>query len=302
MQDKKNKIKKNNKKKLIIIIVIIALAICAGIFGYRQYEAKKYEETLKQHEETFDSLREEKNTENDGKAVIEGTSPTHDFNSYWQQNKDIYAFVTVDGTGVDYPILQNEEDNYYLMRNLDGSEGYPGCIYTNRINSMQFDDYLTVIYGHNMKNKTMFGSLHNFDDEEFCKTHTEFTIETPEQLLTYRIFAVVNFTDDNITYYLDPKDSASVTAFVNSIKKESEGRQPDYIDDSVEITDKDHLVVLATCIGKEPDRRFLVVGKLTDQTVYSNPIKRFYNDEGVQVFDGSGTPAEIPIINLTGEE
>ncbi len=299
-KNKKKQQKKRTIKKVIIIVVVLAVLVCAGFFGYRYYQNYKYQESLKQHEETFDSLRQEKNTDNDGKAVIEGTSPTHDFNSYWKQNKDIYAFVTVDGTGVDYPILQNEEDNYYLMRNLDGSEGYPGCIYTNRINSMQFDDYLTVIYGHNMKNKTMFGSLHNFDDEDFCKTHTEFTIETPEELLTYRIFAVVNFTDDNITYYLDPKDPSSVSTFVNSIKTESAGRQPDYIDDSVEISDSDHLVVLATCIGKEPDRRFLVVGKLTGQTIYSNPIQRYFNDDGEQVFDGSGTPAEIPIMNLLG--
>lgn len=292
---------KKNKKKLIISIILILVIACAAIFAVIRFvEKKQYEETLNQHEEAFDKLRTEKN-ENGGEAIIEDTTPTHDFNSYWEQNTDIYAFVTVDGTKVDYPILQNDEDDYYLMRNLDGSEGYPGCIYTNRINSMQFDDYLTVIYGHNMKNKTMFGSLHEFDDEDFCKTHTSFTIETPEELLTYEIFAVVNYTDDNIMYYFDPKDPSTVSTFYTSITEQSEGRKPDYIDSSVDVKDGDHIVVLATCIGKEPDRRFLVVGKLVDQKIYSTPIERHYDSEGNQVFDGSGEAIEVKVRELLSE-
>lgn len=66
-------------------------------------------------------------------------------------NPDVYAWITVPGTDIDYPILQHASDNsYYLMHNIDGSYGYPGCIYTENMNSKDFTDNNTVIYGHNI--------------------------------------------------------------------------------------------------------------------------------------------------------
>ena len=79
-------------------------------------------------------------------------------------NPDVYAWITVPGTEIDYPILQHPSDNsYYLMHNIDGSYGYPGCIYTENLNSKDFTDNNTVIYGHNMKNGSMFAQLHKFE-------------------------------------------------------------------------------------------------------------------------------------------
>lgn len=69
-------------------------------------------------------------------------------------NPDVYAWITVPGTEI--PILQQPSDNsYYFMHNMDGSYGYPGCIYTENLNSKDFTDNNTVIYGHNMKNDSM---------------------------------------------------------------------------------------------------------------------------------------------------
>lgn len=71
-------------------------------------------------------------------------------------NPDVYAWITVPGTEIEYPILQHPSDNsYYFMHNIDGSYGYPGCIYTENLNSKDFADNNTVIYGHDMKNDSM---------------------------------------------------------------------------------------------------------------------------------------------------
>ena len=71
-------------------------------------------------------------------------------------NSDVYAWITVPGTEIEYPILQHHSDNsYYFMHNIDGSYGYPGCIYTENLNSKDFTDNNMVIYGHNMKNDSM---------------------------------------------------------------------------------------------------------------------------------------------------
>lgn len=96
-------------------------------------------------------------------------------------NPDIYAWITVPGTVIDYPILQHASDNtYYLMHNIDGSYGYPGCIYTENMNSKDFTDNNTVIYGHNMKNGSMFAQLHKFEDPDFFNENREVLIYLPD--------------------------------------------------------------------------------------------------------------------------
>ena len=87
-------------------------------------------------------------------------------------NEDIYAWICIPDTAIDYPILQHPTDNtYYLNYNLDGSRGYPGCIYTEDYNARDFSDPVTVLYGHNMKNGTMFAGLHKYGDSEYMDSH-----------------------------------------------------------------------------------------------------------------------------------
>ena len=87
-------------------------------------------------------------------------------------NGDIYAWIHIPDTKIDYPVLQHPTDNsYYLNHNLDGSRGYPGCIYTEDYNKKDFTDPNTVLYGHNMKNGTMFAGLHKYGDSEYLEEH-----------------------------------------------------------------------------------------------------------------------------------
>lgn len=86
---------------------------------------------------------------------------TVDFAALWEQNEDVYAWITVPGTLVDYPVLQHpSDDEYYLHHTIDHVEGLPGSIYSETVNAKDFTDMNTILYGHNMKNDTMFGSLH----------------------------------------------------------------------------------------------------------------------------------------------
>ena len=91
-----------------------------------------------------------------------------DFEGLQEYNPDIYAWITIPGTAVDYPIVQRPEDNsYYLTHNTDGEESAEGAIFTEDYNSRDFTDPNTVIYGHNMRNGSMFRSLHNYMDRSF---------------------------------------------------------------------------------------------------------------------------------------
>ena len=103
-------------------------------------------------------------------------------------NQDIYAWIYIPGTGVDYPVLQHpSDDSYYLNYNMNGTRGYPGCIYTEKANSKEFTDFDTVVYGHNMRNDTMFASLHNYEDQTFFNNFPYIYVYTKEKVHNFNV-------------------------------------------------------------------------------------------------------------------
>ena len=89
-----------------------------------------------------------------------------DFAELSSINPDIYAWIRIPDTQIDYPVLQREEDDtYYLRHNSSGRYAFAGSIYTEEANSRDFKDPMTVLYGHNMRDGSMFQNLHFFEDE-----------------------------------------------------------------------------------------------------------------------------------------
>lgn len=177
-------------------------------------------------------------------------------------NGDIYAWIHIPDTKIDYPVLQHPTDNsYYLNHNLDGSRGYPGCIYTEDYNKKDFTDPNTVLYGHNMKNGTMFAGLHKYGDSEYLEEHPYIYIYTEEGLLAYEIFAAYQSGDEHILYAHDGFEDRKVYGkyleeilnmrFMGSVLKEG-----------AEVTEDSRIITLSTCISGKPDNRFLVQGVL----------------------------------------
>lgn len=93
------------------------------------------------------------------------------FNDLKRKNSDIYAWIKIPNSNIDYPILRNEEEDYYLTHSEDKKESVYGAIYTQNYNCDDFSDSNTVIYGHNMKNGTMFGGLKKYREEAYFANH-----------------------------------------------------------------------------------------------------------------------------------
>lgn len=178
-------------------------------------------------------------------------------------NADIYAWIYVPGTNIDYPVLQHPtDDTYYLNYNLDGSKGYPGCIYSESCNSMDFTDRMTVLYGHNMKNGTMFGSLHNFEDEAVFDEYRYIFVYLPEKILVYEIFAAYEGSNNHIIYGHEWDDESWVQYLEDTLTLTGEN---DNAVDSYEFTVGDKVLTLSTCVRNVPNKRFLVQGVLLDE-------------------------------------
>ena len=189
-----------------------------------------------------------------------------DFEYLKTLNEDIYAWITVPGTIIDYPILQHPtDDSYYLHHNLDGSYGYPGCIYTESLNTKDFEDPNTVIYGHNMKAGTMFAELHKFEDGEFFSANDEVVIYLPEKTLHYQIFAAYIYDDRHLLYSFDFSDEDVYASYLKSIYDIRDMNAN--INREITVTEENKIVTLVTCMPGEAnaEKRLLVQAVLQEE-------------------------------------
>ena len=187
-----------------------------------------------------------------------------DWNELHGQNPDIYAWIYVPGTNIDYPILQHpDEKSYYLNHNIDGSEGYPGCIYTQNVNTKDWTDPNTVIYGHNMNNGSMFHDLHRFEDAVFFDETQYLYIYTPERNLVYEIFAAYPFSNIDLIMCFDYSTPEALLVYFDGIW--TNRSMTSHFRDSIVLYGDSRIITMSTCIGGQPDMRYLV------QAVLLNP-------------------------------
>lgn len=174
-----------------------------------------------------------------------------------EQNQDIYAWITIPNTKIDYPVLQHPEElDYYLEYNIDGSKGYPGCIYTQLINSKDWTDKHTVLYGHNMKNGSMFANLHYYEDPEFFEENPYVYIYTQKGVLVYRIFAAYEFGSAHLLLSFDTSTPEKYQEYLDNIFT-IDGMNNNF-DTEVELTADSRIITLSTCISGKADKRYLV--------------------------------------------
>ena len=187
------------------------------------------------------------------------TIPEKDINwdELHSQNQDIYAWIYVPGTNIDYPILQHpEERSYYLNHNIDGSEGYPGCIYTQNLNSKDWTDPNTVIYGHNMNDGSMFHDLHLFEDAVFFDETQYLYIYTPEGDYVYEIFAAYPFANVDLLMCFDYSTPEALLVYFDGIW--TNRSMTSHFRDSIVLYGDSRIITMSTCIGGQPEMRYLV--------------------------------------------
>ena len=115
--------------------------------------------------------------------------PQVDFEALAQVNPDIVGWIVIEGTNINYPIVQGSDNSYYLRHLFDGSYNSAGCIFLDAACSENFSDHHSIIYGHHMKNKTMFAGLVDYKDQAFYEEHPVALLLTPEGNYKIRFFS-----------------------------------------------------------------------------------------------------------------
>lgn len=190
-----------------------------------------------------------------------------DLSIYIDENSDVKGYLLVPDSNISYPILRSEKDDYYLKHNLDGTKGYPGCLYVESCNSETLDDPLTIIYGHDMDNDTMFGGLNDYINEKYRNEHKYFFVYTEDEVRIYEVCICSTVPERHLLYddfYVDGYDNLRFAGFSGNEPANLYEYVKDYKALSMYVADEpltvgDRCVVLSTCF--QTKTRYIVVGK-----------------------------------------
>lgn len=243
----------------ISILAFAAAAILAGIWVkglLQKEEAKEQYAEMKQQTYAQETVAE---TEREKPDI-----PV-DFETLQKKNPDIYAWITIPGTDIDYPIVQSNVDNsYYLNHSAEKTESASGAVFSEDYNSKEFDDYITALYGHNMRDGSMFAGLHQYEDSGFLKEHRDIIIYTPDSILKYKIFAAYLSDDKHVLlYYNQGKTEDNRRAYLNEIMDQRTMKAS--LDTSAEVDVNSRILTLSTCHSAGDDYRYLVQAYLAEK-------------------------------------
>lgn len=188
------------KKKKIISAVLFTVGICILLFsGYKIYEINR---EYKASESYYEELGKNKTVSVKEKENKTEEKMLPDFSALKSINTDIYAWISIPSIGVDYPVLQGENNNSYLHTLPDGTYNKGGSIFIDERCENDFSSPVTVIYGHCMKDNSMFGLLNRFLDTSFLNNNKSYEIYTPEKTITPVIIACFETSEKSDIYNL----------------------------------------------------------------------------------------------------
>lgn len=260
--------KKKTKIILTLVLSLIAIICIAYIIYYftRQKDNGRIYEQVQNQVKVEQSKEPEKREKPEEPDIPKEQNPI-DFNQLQEMNPDIYAWISIPNTNINYPIAQSATDNaYYLDNTIDGQAGLPGSIYTENYNQKDFSDFNTVIYGHDMLDGSMFQNLHNYKDLTFFQEHLGVIIYTPEKKLTYEIYSAVTYDDRHIIQSFDFTQESQRQAYLDSLQSVRD--LGSNFNDNVSVDVNSHIITMSTCIGNQPNNRFLVGAVLVDEYEY----------------------------------
>ena len=262
--------RKKRKRIKWLIILIINLLICTlciiKIFIWNK-DNNKIDEITKDIDtkkivketqtETAENINPPENKSDDYWNYIKMDMMSVDFNELKKKNSDTVGFIKVNGTNVNYPIVQSNNNSYYLKHAFDKTPNSAGWVFADYRNNMINFDKNTVIYGHSRSNQTVFGSLKKVLNKSWYSNKDNHIIKlsTPTENTLWQIVSIYTIAPES--YYITTKFSESqFQTFIKTIKERSQ------IQFSGTINENDKILTLSTCEDVAGTRRLVIHAKL----------------------------------------
>lgn len=255
MSKKKKRPTVGDRVRTVILLIALAVFLFSGfqlakIFLEYREGTQEYDAIRKYVVEEPEKPKEE-NTVPESEEPEKPVPPSVDWESLAAINPDIIGWISIEGTEISYPVVQGTDNDYYLKHTFEKNENAAGSIFVDYLNSKTFEDCNTVIYGHNMKNGSMFGLLSKYFQKQESLPGTYIWICTPEKNWRYEIFSSHTVAADGNVYTLFSAHDDQFQAYVEQMKQES------VVDYGVEVNREDRVITLSTCTG-DYSTRFVV--------------------------------------------
>lgn len=235
-------------KKIICIILLLALSVVFAVSAYL------YISEYLQDKKQLDELKSIAQTVEDSEQNAD-----HKYTELYAQNSDFMGWLRIDDTGIDYPVMQSKDDpDFYLKHNFSKEYSRFGIPYMQENCGFSSDNI--IIYGHNIKSKSMFNELTEYKDKAFYTAHKYITFDTLDEHRTYEViaaFKTVAYSDRGFQYYdfVNANTEEEFNAYVEKCKALS------FYDTGVAAEYGDKLITLSTCEYSQKNGRFVVVAK-----------------------------------------
>ena len=237
--------------KRIVWIAFIILCLCG--FIYSSYEIIMWNFNVEENSKINDKLNEKVTvTKKDNKYEI-------DFKSLKEINSDTIGYVKVKNTNIDYVVVKGTDNEYYLKHNFEKKWNIAGWIFGDYHNKFDGSDRHLIIYGHNTKDGSMFGTLTNILEADWYKnTHNhKVLLVTENGTYQYQVFSTYSIVPED--YYINTqfKNDSDFAEFIKVLKSRS------IYDYGVDVSEKDKILTLSSCIG-DGEKRVVLHAKLIE--------------------------------------
>lgn len=232
----------SKKRKAITAVIVIVVLVAAAAAAYYIYNAVNSETSL---------------TTNTTAAPAEGetTSVPAEYQEYYNRNNDFVGWIKIDGTEIDYPVVQADDNDYYLNHNFDKKKESRGTIFMDYTSDSNLGYMNTVIHGHNWLDDTVFSELPQYSDIDYYREHPVIEYNTRTEMHKWKIFAVFITTasadEDNgylFNYVYPDMGGINFDGYMAEINK----RTLYYT--GVDVNENDKILTLSTCT-REVDTR-----------------------------------------------
>ena len=226
-------------------VIMVCLAAIVIISGWKIYTIMR---EYNRGQDVYKKISEE--------TQAQGFTGDIDWDGLRNINPDVAAWLYYEGTVIDYPIVRGEDNDRYLSVMFDGTPGSFGTLFADAATEAPFRQFNTIVYGHHMRDGSMFAALKKLKDSSYADEHPQLELITPEGKFHLEIWAFLNQPADSQIYVTNIHDKEERAAYLELIKDLA-----DYTTD-VEVGVEDRLVILSTCAYEYQDARYMVVGKM----------------------------------------
>lgn len=264
---------KKKKKSNISVPVTVALVICVGVLVFSLWQLSGIYLEYKKGSDEYEELLQYVNEELPEDAYGEVTDPSSaedeaaedemeeeerlkrvSFEELKAINEEIIGWIEIPGTGISYPLMYTGDNVYYLNHTFSGNVNSAGSIFMETLNDPKFADLHTIIYGHNMKNGSMFAALKNYASPSYLVAHPTIYIDLEDGTHAYQIFSCYETPAESDSYTIGFVQDEQYETFLQTLKERSA------YDTGVEVSVTDSIISLSTCT-KSGENRFLVHAK-----------------------------------------